>query len=461
MDSRLNYSFGIPMEHTVYSRKRATVTLTIIVLNVLVYVITSYENFFLQSSDYWVNIGGFVPSLISEPSQWYRLLTSMFIHADLFHILFNMYFLYVFGRAVEEALGETRFFFLYFISGIMASIFHTAFSFIGGPLSYIVPAIGASGAISGVLGAYLILYPGTSLIIGTLFFMFPIFIPIKASYYLIFWFAIQILYGYTKAAGSTAVFAHAGGFIAGIALLLFLVDKERINQLKFIERIRTIPYLLFGHYRTEGLSIVTKIILVALITPLLIGSAFTLVLPFYQGNIKSVFVQYNYEGASYSDYVVIQLPNVESYLSDTSLSETSVLLKRLYAAKLLYNKAYASKELSLSNLSIELPVSVMFGSLNKVVNVNLTITYFKGSYDNDGFLSYGEGNLSTQLIIVQGYGIYLSYYPVSYEFKIYSSTINLSNIIRYTGAISLAIAAIALFVVFKKDKELTLVSEYY
>ncbi|MCI4439523.1 rhomboid family intramembrane serine protease [archaeon] len=454
-------SFGVPVGHTAYSRKRATVTLTIIILNVLVYLITSYNNFFLESNDYWASIGGFIPSLISEPSQWYRLITSMFLHADLFHILFNMYFLYTFGRAVEEALGETRFLLLYFVSGIIASIFHAAFSFIGGPLSYVVPAIGASGAISGILGAYLILYPGTSLVVGTMLFMFPIFLPIKASYYLIFWFATQILYGYTKAAGSTAVFAHAGGFIAGIALLPLLVDRARLSQLKFIEHIRTLPYLLFGHYRTEGLSTTTKIILASLIIPLLIGSVFTLVLPLGQGAIKSVLVQYNYEGTSFSDYLVVQLPNVESYLSDASFDETKILLARLYAAKLLYNKTYANRELNLSNLSLELPVNVVLGSLTKVVNVNTTITYFKGSYDNDGFLSYGEGNLSTQLIIIQGYEIYLSYYPISYNFKISSSSISLSNIIRYTGIVSFVVAVTALITVFKKDKELTLVSEYY
>ncbi|MGC9013962.1 MAG: rhomboid family intramembrane serine protease [Thermoproteota archaeon] len=461
MHSVFKNSFGVPVGHTAYLRKRSTVTLTIIILNVLIYLITSYNNFFLESSDYWANIGGFIPSLISEPSQWYRLITSMFLHADFFHILFNMYFLYIFGRAVEEALGETRFFLLYFVSGIMASVFHAAFSFIGGPLSYVVPAIGASGAISGILGAYLMLYPGTSLVIGTIFFMFPIFLPIKASYYLVFWFAMQILYGYTKAAGSTAVFAHAGGFIAGIALLPLLVDRTRLSQLKFIEHIRTLPYLLFGHYTAEGLSTSTKIILVSLITPLLIGSLFTLVLPSSQNDIKSVFVQYNYEGASYSDYVVVQLPNVESYLPDASFGETKILLTRLYAAKLLYNKTYANRELNLSNLSIELPVNVVLGSLTKVVNVNTTIIYFKGSYDNDGFLSYGEGNLSTQLIIIQGYGIYLSYYPVSYEFKISSSTINFSNVVRYAGMISLVVAVTALITVLRKDKELTLVSEYY
>jgi len=102
-----------------------------------------------------VSLCGFIPSLVGNPSQWYRVFTSMFLHADFFHILFNMYFLCVFGRAVESILGKSRFLLLYLAAGIFASIFHTAFSFIGGLSAYTVPAIGASGAISGILGAYL------------------------------------------------------------------------------------------------------------------------------------------------------------------------------------------------------------------------------------------------------------------------------------------------------------------
>lgn len=460
MDSASRYSFGVPVGYTTSSQKHAKITLTIILLNVLVYIITSYNNFFLESDDYWASIGGFIPSLILEPSQWYRLITSMFLHADLFHILFNMYFLYVFGRAVEEALGETRFFLLYFASGILASVFHTAFSFFGGPLSYIVPAIGASGAISGVLGAYLILYPGTSLIIGTTFFMFPVFLPIKASYYLIFWFATQILYGYAKAAGNVAAFAHVGGFMAGVALLPFLIEKTKISQLKFIERIRSMPYLLFGYYKTEGLSKTTKLILSALLVPLLLGSSYALLFSSSQGSIKSVSIQYNYENTPRSDYVAIQLPNITPYLSDTSFTETRILLSRLYAANLLYNKTYANKDLSLSNLSAKLPISISIGPLTKTVNVEVTINNFRGSYDSDGFLSYGEGKLLTQLVIIQGYELYLSYNPVSYEFKISSNTISISDVEKYAGCVSLIVTLVAAVVILKKDKELTLVSEY-
>ncbi len=133
----------------------------------------------------------------------------MFLHADFFHILFNMYFLYLFGRAAEEALGRIRYLALYFVSGIAASIFHAAFSFLGGATAYVIPAIGASGAISGVLGAYLILFPGTSIVIGSFFLYIPMFFRVKAAYYMIFWFATELIYGFARLGGGTAFFAHS------------------------------------------------------------------------------------------------------------------------------------------------------------------------------------------------------------------------------------------------------------
>ncbi|MDI6805787.1 MAG: rhomboid family intramembrane serine protease, partial [Candidatus Bathyarchaeia archaeon] len=198
----------------------------------------------------------------------------MFLHADFFHMLFNMYFLYLFGRAVENVLGGLKYLALYLISGIASSIFHTAFSFLGGSTAYVIPAIGASGAISGVLGAYLILYPGTSLIMGWMFFFFPMFFRIKAAYYLIFWFATQLIYGYARLAESTAVFAHVGGFIAGIALLPLLAKKERISQLKLLRNIALPPYLTFIPGKTVGLGSITKTIVAVLLSSLLVGAAY-------------------------------------------------------------------------------------------------------------------------------------------------------------------------------------------
>jgi hypothetical protein len=450
----LKRSIGFPVGDTTRSPKRPIVTIILIALNIAVYAITSYTNYFLEVGDYWVSAGGFVPSLITMPSQWYRIFASMFLHADFFHILFNMYFLYLFGRAVENILGKSKYLALYLISGIAASIFHTAFSFLGGFTAYVIPAIGASGAISGVLGAYLILYPGTSLVMGWFFFMFPLFFRMKAAYYLIFWFATQLIYGYARLAEGTAVFAHAGGFIAGIALLPLLVKKEKIRQLKMLRTVAFPPYLTFMPQKTGGLGRITKAIVAALLASLLIGTAYASVGLTNQGNIKAATIQYTCEGTPYMDYLGVQLQDIESQLASISLDETRILVSRLYYVELLYDEAKANENVSVNNWSIKLQVRV--GRQN--IPVNLIIDYFKGEYDGDGFLSYGEGNLTTQVIVI---------YPtmaipngqISYNFQLSSQTVNLTDITQYTGFPSLFVSIIALAVVVKKDKELAVVGE--
>lgn len=387
----------------------------------------------------------------------------MFLHADFFHMLFNMYFLYLFGRAVENVLGGLKYLALYLISGIASSIFHTAFSFLGGSTAYVIPAIGASGAISGVLGAYLILYPGTSLIMGWMFFFFPMFFRIKAAYYLIFWFATQLIYGYARLAESTAVFAHVGGFIAGIALLPLLAKKERISQLKLLRNIALPPYLTFIPGKTVGLGSITKTIVAVLLSSLLVGAAYASVGLTSQGNIKSATIQYTCEGKPYIDYVGVNLSeDMESQLASISLDTTRILLNRLHAAGLIYNILNADKEVNLSNQTSELPVKIEVGKWDTVVYVNTTIDYFKGTYDVEGFLKYGAGNLITQAVSLQwvsGKIYVIQSEPITYSFELSSQTVNLTDITQYTGFPSLFVAAFALAVVLTKDKELAVVGE--
>ncbi|MEM2093279.1 MAG: rhomboid family intramembrane serine protease [Candidatus Bathyarchaeia archaeon] len=465
--SGLRSSFGLPMAGAAASERKPVATLALIVVNVAVYAVTSFRNLFLEVGDCWVEIGGFAPLSLSSPGEYYRLFTSMFLHADFFHILFNMYFLYVFGRAVENALGRGRYIALYLLSGLVASVFHAAFSFIGGFSNYVIPAIGASGAISGVLGAYLILYPGTSLIMGWWFFLFPFFIRLKASYYLLFWFAAQVMYGYAKAAGSTAVFAHAGGFIAGIALLWLLADRDRLVQLRLVDRITPPYYLVIYPAKTGGLSRTTKLVLGALLVLILASSAYaSLGLAEISGITKSAIIQYNCDGSFFKDYTGIRLPNIEESIDDTPLDTTRILLNRLYVAGLLYNVGEAGGKISIENQAMELHIPVIIDTFSSVVRVNFTVHRFRGSYDDDGFLLYGEGNIETQIIKIQlAYGpgnrpypmVY--YEPVTYDFNISSQTVNLNVITRYTALASLASTLAALMITLKKDRELTLVGE--
>ncbi|MEM3999098.1 MAG: rhomboid family intramembrane serine protease, partial [Ignisphaera sp.] len=107
-------------------RKRPIATIAIVAINVAVYLYTSYQNFFAQTTDEWINALSYVPVLLQTPSQWYRIITSMFTHADIFHIFFNMWFLYFFGSEVEKRLGSLKYLILYFASGLLAIVFHTA-----------------------------------------------------------------------------------------------------------------------------------------------------------------------------------------------------------------------------------------------------------------------------------------------------------------------------------------------
>ncbi|MEM2005386.1 MAG: rhomboid family intramembrane serine protease [Zestosphaera sp.] len=449
----MRYSIGFPLGDTYY-RRRPKVTLGLIIANVIIYLITSYSNFFIEIDDYWVNAGAFVPALLEDPTQWYRIFTSMFMHGDIFHIFFNMYFLYIFGRAAEDVLGGPRYLTLYLTSGVAASLFHVAFSFLGGLTSYVIPAIGASGAISGVLGAYLIFYPGTSLTACWIFFIFPACFSLRASLYLIFWFVTQVLYGFARISGGVAVFAHAGGFLAGMALLPLLVDRERLRELKFVEYVRSLPYLILTYPKVRGLSRLSKTVLSIVIISVIVGGAYVLTALPRMGVVKVMNVQYTYMETPYRDYAAIQLPDVQSFIADIPLSSTRILLSRLNAAGLLYDPGKAGTSLSLSDRSF--PIRVLAG--NRWRDLSMTVEYFGGSYDEEGFLKHGEGSMVTQVVVIQG-NLVSVIDGVKYTFTIDTQTVSPNDVSQYAGMASLAFAVGALMVVVSRDKELALVGE--
>jgi membrane associated rhomboid family serine protease len=150
------------------------------------------------------------------------ILTSIFMHGSLWHLLGNMLFLWIFGNNIEDYLGKMKFIFFYLACGVGASLIHVLFNF-----NSMVPVIGASGAISGVMGAYLVLYPHEK--IRTLVFLFFLitFVDIPASVFLIVWFAFQFF-----SAGSQpgiAWLAHVGGFLLGILLIKMMQRRPRIR----------------------------------------------------------------------------------------------------------------------------------------------------------------------------------------------------------------------------------------
>ncbi len=150
------------------------------------------------------------------------LITSMFLHGGFLHIIGNMLYLWIFGNNVEDVLGHIRFLIFYILCGIIAAYSHAYLH----PTSKI-PMIGASGAISGILGAYLIRFPFAR--VDTLVFLFftVAIVPVPAFFYIIFWFFMQLINGFTffGIPSGIAWFAHIGGFVGGI-ILYFLFPKR-------------------------------------------------------------------------------------------------------------------------------------------------------------------------------------------------------------------------------------------
>jgi len=181
-----------------------------------------------------------IPKSILQGKQLYTLFTSMFMHAGWLHLLGNMLYLYIFGDNVEDIFGHAGYLIFYMISGLVASFTHITSilfapeigNFIGVPQvsDLTIGVVGASGAISGVLGAYMVLYP-TSRILTLIFYGWIIIVPIPAIFFLGFWFLMQWLLAVFDVTGGVAYWAHIGGFIAGIILaLVFGLKRKRARD---------------------------------------------------------------------------------------------------------------------------------------------------------------------------------------------------------------------------------------
>ena len=164
---------------------------------------------------------------------WPALITSMFLHGGWMHLIGNLWFLWIFGNNVEDSMGHGRFLVFYLLTGLVASGGHV----LSDPGS-VVPMVGASGAISAIMGAYLLLYPKAR--VHTLFIIIIIIrvFPLPAWFFLLYWFLLQVASSQMQgggASGGVAFWAHIGGFLAGLALVkLFqnrvLVDAKRSKR---------------------------------------------------------------------------------------------------------------------------------------------------------------------------------------------------------------------------------------
>jgi membrane associated rhomboid family serine protease len=217
----------IPLRDTQPSYSPPVVTVLIIVLNILVFLfqvsLDPYER------NYFIATYGIVPDRLHSTS----LLTSMFLHGGWLHLIGNMWFLWIYGDNVEDVLGHGKYALFYILCGVAAALVHVLLN-----ADSRVPTIGASGAIAGVMGAYLVKFPHSKIVT-----LFPILIffttaEIPAVFMLLYWFAIQIFsgvgsIGYSNVAkGGVAWFAHVGGFLAGIALVYAMGSQQRFRNRK-------------------------------------------------------------------------------------------------------------------------------------------------------------------------------------------------------------------------------------
>jgi membrane associated rhomboid family serine protease len=212
----------IPIRDVIPSRTRPRVTIGLIIINVLVFLFQSALT--ARSQDLFLLSFGLVPAAFSIVT----LFTSMFIHGGVAHLAGNMLFLWIFGDNIEDRLGHGRFLIFYLLCGVVAAFSQTALD----PLS-LTPMVGASGAIAGVMGGYLVLYPHSRVLM--LFPFPPILFELPAVLFLAMWFVVQFLsgvgtlpmFGAPDITGGVAFWAHVTGFLAGLVLVGIMRRPER------------------------------------------------------------------------------------------------------------------------------------------------------------------------------------------------------------------------------------------
>ena len=248
----------IPLRDTIQAKHYPIVNYTIIGLNIAVFLIEKSQGPRLEQ---FILTYGLVPARYSVPEisayftfgqQALALVSFMFLHGGFFHLLGNMWFLYIFGDNVEDRLGHYRYILFYLLCGWMSGLSHLFLNWHSQ-----APTIGASGAIAGVMGAYLILYPGAKILTLIPIFIIPLFVEIPAIVFLGFWFLFQFMSAAVSHAelGGVAWWAHIGGFIFGILFLkLFLKIPifERIGKIGLAAPKRKAPRLQTLHTVRSG-----------------------------------------------------------------------------------------------------------------------------------------------------------------------------------------------------------------
>jgi membrane associated rhomboid family serine protease len=173
-----------------------------------------------------VHFGPGQDCILGVERNWLTPLTSMFLHGGWFHLIGNMWFLWLFGNNVEDSMGRGRYVVFYLLCGVAAAIMQTVMD-----PSSTLPMVGASGAISGVMGAYVVLYPRVRVHMLVVLFVFITRIAVPAYLMLGYWFLLQLLGGTAASeGGGVAFWAHVGGFLAGAVLISIFKDSELVRR---------------------------------------------------------------------------------------------------------------------------------------------------------------------------------------------------------------------------------------
>jgi hypothetical protein len=229
----------IPLKDTIPSRTFPFINYAIILLNFLFFL---YQLSLGPHLEKFLYAWGVVPAQFFAPlsighlhlsQRILPLFTSMFLHGGWLHFLGNMLYLYIFGDNVEDRLGHARYLLFYLLCGVLAAAVHLLTN-----TGSRVPTIGASGAIAGVMGAYFFLYPYARVVTLIIVIFFVDVVEIPAFFFLAFWFILQFLNGTVSfgaqdaLSGGVAWWAHIGGFMAGILLLLAFGVRKPVRRLR-------------------------------------------------------------------------------------------------------------------------------------------------------------------------------------------------------------------------------------
>jgi len=434
----------VPEQPVRYLRKRPVVTVLLVLANLAVYFYTSRARSFLQTDPYFIYTYGFNPLFLSTLEGVKRIFTSMFIHADLFHIVFNMLFLYLFGKSVEAVTGSLRFLLLYLAGGLGAVLFHVALIPVGGYEALVIPAVGASGAISAVLGAFFILFPHTRVSLCMFLFFLPICLPLPSSIYLLIWFAEQVVYGYLNL-GGVAYFAHAGGFVAGMAAT-WLIASGPIKRLKtgltspleeYLHSIGVFP----RKFYTLGAG--TKVLATLLLLTLLAGFYIS-----WERNKEMTSVySLSVEAGGLNDTVILYKQNDSWIVSQSHVDTVRFVVNRLHPVGLLANPELANQ--SITNTAIP-PYFVEIYGVKTPVNLYIEVAI----YDSEGLVEVFKGSMRSYFVTITQTGeVFLNTTrEVHVSFSIQKGRVETLKYIDYSIYASAVLTVIAIGVVLAADR---------